>query len=284
MKVKLPSLTAPRTCGGHSSLAVCEARGEEVPVLALEVTTLMRSAATFSPRYVKAQGHPHRTRAFTMVEVALSLAIVAFAMVAIIGVMPFGLNVQKENREDTIISQDAALLLEAIRGGPNSAGLTVLSSSLLGFSGPSVPPAGAWTPLDVIARLSIPRWDTTNSTNGGLNRAHFRALSGNLGDSAVAGNNMAFSYIVTAEVSRHAGDPLQLEYPRGRTIDGGHTTFLVNNLYEVKLTFSWPVYDSTSTPWRVGERQVVVRTLVSGQLEVSTYGGQLFHSTTYRGQ
>ncbi len=211
------------------------------------------------------------TRAFTMIEVALSLAIVAFAMVAIIGVMPRGLNVQRENREDTIISQDAALLLEAIRGGGNSAGLTVLSSSVLGFRGPSVPPAGAWTPLDVVARLSIPRWDTTNSTNGGLNHAQFRAFSGNLGDSATAATNIAFSYVVTSEVTSPAADPFQ----------PGHSYYLTNNLYEVKLTFSWPVYDSAA--WSVGDRWLVVRTLVSGQLQVSTNGGQLFNSTTYRG-
>jgi len=220
-----------------------------------------------SPLVFRGQG----TRAFTMIEVALSLAIVAFAMVAIIGVMPRGLNVQRENREDTIISQDAALLLEAIRGGGNSAGLTVLSSSVLGFRGPSVPPAGAWTPLDVVARLSIPRWDTTNSTNGGLNHAQFRAFSGNLGDSASAATNIAFSYVVTSEVTSPAADPFQ----------PGHSYYLTNNLYEVKLTFSWPVYDSAA--WSVGDRRLVVRTLVSGQLQVSTNGGQLFNSTTYRG-
>ena len=56
-------------------------------------------------------------RGFTMVEIALSLAIVGFALVAIIGVLPAGLNVQKENREDTIVNQDATLFLNAIRNG-----------------------------------------------------------------------------------------------------------------------------------------------------------------------
>ena len=55
--------------------------------------------------------------AFTLVEIALSLAIIGFALVAIIGVLPFGLNVQKENREETIIVQDATYLLDAIRNG-----------------------------------------------------------------------------------------------------------------------------------------------------------------------
>lgn len=55
--------------------------------------------------------------AFTLVEIALSLAIIGFALVAIIGVLPFGLNVQRENREETIIVQDATYLLDAIRNG-----------------------------------------------------------------------------------------------------------------------------------------------------------------------
>lgn len=53
--------------------------------------------------------------AFTMVEIALCLAVIAFALVAIVGVLPTGLRVQKDNREDTIINQDGMFLLEAIR-------------------------------------------------------------------------------------------------------------------------------------------------------------------------
>ena len=58
-----------------------------------------------------------RVAAFTLVEVALALAIIGFALVAIIGSLPFGLNVQRENREETIIVQDANFFLDAIRNG-----------------------------------------------------------------------------------------------------------------------------------------------------------------------
>jgi prepilin-type N-terminal cleavage/methylation domain-containing protein len=63
---------------------------------------------------------PHQTRpqsAFTMVEVAISLAIIGIALVAIIGVLPLGMNVQRDNREATVINQDASIFLEAIRNG-----------------------------------------------------------------------------------------------------------------------------------------------------------------------
>ena len=61
---------------------------------------------------------PRSERAFTMVEIALSLAIIGFALVAIIGVLPAGLSVQKDNREQTVINLDAAYLMDAIRSGP----------------------------------------------------------------------------------------------------------------------------------------------------------------------
>jgi len=52
-----------------------------------------------------------------MIEIAISLAVIGFALVAIIGILPTGMNVQKENREETIIGQEAGLFMEAIRSG-----------------------------------------------------------------------------------------------------------------------------------------------------------------------
>ncbi len=52
-----------------------------------------------------------------MIEVAISLAIIGFALVAIIGVLPYGMNTQRDNREETVINQDATMLIEAIRNG-----------------------------------------------------------------------------------------------------------------------------------------------------------------------
>src|SRR5580698_8737073 len=65
-----------------------------------------------------ARGRAHSLRAFTMVEIALSLAIIGFALVAIIGVLPAGMSVQKDNREQTVINLDAAYLMDVIRHGP----------------------------------------------------------------------------------------------------------------------------------------------------------------------
>src|SRR5437868_9448323 len=56
-------------------------------------------------------------RAFTIIEIALCLAIIGFALVAIIATLPRGLNVQKRNREETIIGQDSEVWMDAIRSG-----------------------------------------------------------------------------------------------------------------------------------------------------------------------
>ena len=70
---------------------------------------------------------PHQPQSgFTMVEIAISLAIIGIALVAIIGVLPLGMNVQRDNREATVINQDASVFLEAIRNG--SLGLNDLTN------------------------------------------------------------------------------------------------------------------------------------------------------------
>jgi prepilin-type N-terminal cleavage/methylation domain-containing protein len=66
--------------------------------------------------------------AFTMIEIALCLAIIGIALVAIVGVLPIGMNTQRDTREETIIGQDATMLLEAIRNG--SRGLDDLTNNV----------------------------------------------------------------------------------------------------------------------------------------------------------
>ena len=55
--------------------------------------------------------------AFTLIEVAICLAIIGIALVGIIVALPIGLNTSRDNREETIIAQDANVLLELIRSG-----------------------------------------------------------------------------------------------------------------------------------------------------------------------
>ena len=52
-----------------------------------------------------------------MIEIALCLAIIGFALLSILIVLPGGMNTQRDTREETIIGQDASELIEAIRTG-----------------------------------------------------------------------------------------------------------------------------------------------------------------------
>jgi type II secretory pathway pseudopilin PulG len=52
-----------------------------------------------------------------MIEIALCLAIIGFALVSILLVLPSGMNTQRDTREETIIGQDASELMEAIKSG-----------------------------------------------------------------------------------------------------------------------------------------------------------------------
>jgi len=74
--------------------------------------------------------------AFTMIEIAIAIGVIGFALVAIIGILPAGLDVQKDNREDTLISQDAPYFLDAIRNGAtfvNAGGTFVIADSAQGL-------------------------------------------------------------------------------------------------------------------------------------------------------
>src|SRR5271156_1173175 len=59
--------------------------------------------------------------AFTMVEIAICLAIIGIALVGIIGVLPYGMNTQRDTREETLINQDVSELLPMITQGMRGA-------------------------------------------------------------------------------------------------------------------------------------------------------------------
>jgi type II secretory pathway pseudopilin PulG len=73
--------------------------------------------AARSGRQITNHRSPVTVAGFTMIEIAISLAVIGFALVAIIGILPMGMQTQKENRQETIINQDAGMFLEAIRNG-----------------------------------------------------------------------------------------------------------------------------------------------------------------------
>ncbi len=122
---------------------------------------------------------------FTMVEIAICLAIIGIALVAIIGVLPIGMRAQRENRERTVINQDATELMNAIRNGSRGAddltnyvyaivntgsspaGYTNALAGTMGFRTANYPGVQSWRPFltngaNIIGLLSTPEFTAVN--------------------------------------------------------------------------------------------------------------------------
>jgi prepilin-type N-terminal cleavage/methylation domain-containing protein len=100
---------------GLSQSAARESRGR------FGTGTGVRRGEALRVETTRAPGQIGNERGFTMIEIAICLAIIGFALVAIIGVLPLGMNTQRDTREETVINQDATVLLEVIRGAARGA-------------------------------------------------------------------------------------------------------------------------------------------------------------------
>jgi type II secretory pathway pseudopilin PulG len=219
--------------------------------------------------------------AFTLVEIALCIAVVSIAMVAIIGVLPAGLNVQRQNREESVLTQDAELLLNAIRGGQvglhdlvNYADRVTLirqyrdgSPARTNFyHGPLVSgnAEGSEPFIDtfqLIGLVSRPRYTTEpspNNPNGAIAvtntlRLEMRTMSGSMANQPVirSGNtrtpgsdpriDFAFRYLVTVENVTRQG--VRVPGDELRPVD---TT--AGGVSEIRLTLEWPLNRSGPKP------------------------------------
>ena len=175
--------------------------------------------------------------AFTMIEIAISLAIIGFAMVAIIGILPLGMNAQRDNRQETIINQDASILMDAMRNGerglddltnyivgitnysrifsvrgaqsPNVWGYTLQSSTLNGA--PSTPQYPLTNGYNIIGLLSTPKIIPNPSGTIFVSNhvvAVFRSMSGPASEKPPQLNptlqDLALTYRVIADVSSYS--------------------------------------------------------------------------------
>jgi type II secretory pathway pseudopilin PulG len=230
---------------------------------------------------------PRRPRfaAFTMVEVALSIAVVAFALVAIVGVLPSGLQVQRDNREDTIVNQDAAYWLELIRNASTNAyeltnyveSITLRQNSL----NPQVFTRSNVTWRGMIGLLSTPKYvpnpfqvlKTTNTVT-----AVVRAITGSAIEKPPSAADIAFRYQMIPEVTPLIPTPPALTNAM-TTNQLAQWASLQRNAYELRLSFRWPVLPNGD----VGSRRRTLRAIVSGQLVRDTNANfYFFQPASYR--
>jgi hypothetical protein len=235
-----------------------------------------------------------------MVEIALCLAIIAFAMVAIIGVLPTGLRVQKENREETIINQEGTFLLEAIRSGSrtlddltNYVDAITVSNATTGASVTYTRGRSARslnTGARIIGLLSTPKqqvdyrpgpsgWVAT-ATNTNVVTARLRALSGAAAEKTPSTNDddLAFSYLLTSELVplTPAFLPHQVNYgepiitPEERLARSNlwvKARTYQENYHQLRLTLQYPLIAGASRASTVvGNNQKSFRTIISGHL------------------
>jgi hypothetical protein len=210
-------------------------------------------------------------RAFTMVEIALSLAVVAFALVAIIGVLPTGMTVQKDNREDIIISQEGRFWIEAIKGGARGVDdlpyyveeITVTNNGVRLFNIVN----NFANPLpsrDIVALLGLPR-SNPNATNDAA-VARVRAITGAASEKGT--NNLApFRYQLRAEISPVIALPpgLAQNNPDVQAFNDA----MSRNLWDIRLVLRWPVVER-GNGWYVGNNRKTFRARVAGTTALET--------------
>ena len=234
--------------------------------------------------------------AFTLIEIAISLAVIGIALVGIIGVLPLGMNVQRENREGTIVNQDATIFLEAISKGAQ--GLDDLTNYVYAIT-------NYWTKFDangnvtgggnginngytyssslvtwpltngfnIIGLMSTPQltdmngYPTNNLFSGGYSNhvyAYVRSLSGSAVEKPPQNNSIiqqdAFAYRLLCV---NAAMPVDFNLPPDQQ---AYSKQLAANLHELRLTFFWPIQPNG----KVGLGRQTYRTLIAGKINVYT--------------
>jgi type II secretory pathway pseudopilin PulG len=255
-----------------------------------------------------------RAAGFTMIEIALCLAIIGFALVAIIGVLPTGLNVQKENREETILNQDVVVWMNSIRNGAQGFNdltnyVIAISNTVTRFtvSGTNATPATpsdvwVWTfekstlnganttpqvPLTngyrIIGLLSTPKYVPTSvGFDSNYVVAAVRAMSGSAVEKAPQDNqtvlDSAFSYKMIVENFPYV--PFNSNLTNGNPSYYQVLTNLQANSHDLRLTFRWPLLPNGE----VGNSRATFRLFTGGQLLQKTDSGQplyFIQSSTY---
>ena len=236
---------------------------------------------------------PHRGRrvngdgGFTMVEIALSLAVVAFALVAIIGILPTGMTVQRDNREDTLINQEGRYWIEALKSGargledltnyvehiriePTPAGKTELVDIENNTQNDYL------TASDIVSLLSVPKYEQVgNVTVTNRITARVKAITGPATDKSPFGstNQNSFRYQLQTEIvpAFPMPPPLVGEIVAGSTNNPilRFNETMGKNLWDVRLILRWPVIER-GNGWFVGNNRKTIRARVSGILLVHT--------------
>jgi prepilin-type N-terminal cleavage/methylation domain-containing protein len=267
-----------------------------------------RTARAGQSRHASRITH-HREQGFTMIEIAICLAIIGVALVGIIGVLPYGMNTQRDNREETVIGQDANILSELIRNGSHGAddltnyvyAIAVTNQANLNYgyfnpvvagqvnfsSANSFPtiPANNWYPIltngaKIIGLLSTPEFtyyngapviDVADSINYYTNyvKACVRSISGLATEKPPQNNGIMVGDSFSYRMNC-VNATLQRDTNNPFT---GYIKQLAANQHELRITFLWPLLPNG----HLGAGRQTFRTTVAGRLSTNTYTGAPFY-------
>ena len=203
-------------------------------------------------------GGQHRDRhGFTIPEVALAVGIVAFGLVAVFSILPFGLTAQKDNREETIIRYEAEYWFAVLQsGGQPLEAMDRVETVELGLGGNNVfrvnrfdlSEAGqAGWPVDVCGWLSAPddRVPGKYALVGSINGSLFDRLNGARGAQGhyLPGGEFAFGYVLETKVKP----------------EGAKGTRLT-------LTFHWPISEDAERALVAGQPMAALATNATTRL------------------
>ena len=200
-----------------------------------------------------------------MVEIALSIAVVAFALVAILGVLPTGMTVQKENRDDNVINQEGRYWLEALRS--SSKGLEDITNYVESITITNLTtrksvtfdnPKDLLRPIDMIALLSTPKFFRDGLETNRVT-ARVKAITGPAAEKGPLTNEFSFRYELQVEVT-----PSLMS-----TSDPAQFAALARTLHELRVTLRWPVVQR-GNGWFVGNSRKSFRARVAGTYGIET--------------
>jgi type II secretory pathway pseudopilin PulG len=249
---------------------------------------------------------------FTMVEIAISLAVIGIALVSIIGVLPIGMHTQRDNREETVINQDATILMEAIRGGArglddltnyvyditntwteyNNLGVVLAAGGnnytftnayiALGYYNLSGAPIT--NGMNIVGLLTTPEYTDNNGLPiptliyGGYSNhivAYVRSMSGPAVEKPPQDNAIVVGDSFGYRVLC-VNAPVAADTNMFFNASSNYVWQLTANLHELRLAFFWPQQPNGS----LGPGRQTFRTMVAGQIIVTNnniIGGPIWY-------
>jgi hypothetical protein len=199
-----------------------------------------------------------------MIEIAIAIAVIGFALVAIIGVLPRGLEVQRDNRSETIINQDGTFWIEAIRGGARGMDdlldyvdditvSNILSGQVRTFDRTS----GIRTGADVIGLLTRQAVTTNDVVT-----ASVHALSGAAAEKDPSANDRDLTFRYLMRVQIHQSTNTTLSFLEATSLVG--TNEPLATLYDLNIELAYPLVRNDRTP----TRRQAFRSLVSRNVDL----------------